>query len=100
MKFRLNICTADNNNINSSCFTNKCGSNKSGIDSEPVLLLSYLVEDIQTKKQNNFIFVNSDLVADKKHNVDDHNTRQRYATIISDENNSRGYNYTFPYIVW
>ena len=90
----------NHNNHNNYDHDQESGSKKSGIDDEPVLSLSYLVEDIQSKIQNNFIFVDTDWISDKKHNVDDPNTRQRYATIISDENNSRGYNYTYPYIVW
>ena len=99
MKFEVNICTADNNNINSNSFIKNGGSRKNQVlNSEPVLSLSCLVEDIQTKIQNNFIIVRNDLISHKKHNVDDPNTRQRYATITSDENNSHQCtcNYKFP----
>ena len=73
---------------------------KSGIvNDESVLSLNFLVDDIQTKIPNNFIIVDSAFISHKKCNVDDPNTRQRYATIIPAENNSRDCNYIF-HIHW
>ena len=73
MKFKVNICTADNNNITSNCFTKNCGSRKNQVlNGEPVLSLSCLVEYIQTNTKQ-FIIVDSDLTSHKNHNVDDPN---------------------------
>ena len=74
MKFKVNICTTDNNNINSNCFTKNWPWVKKNqvLNGEPVLSLSCLVEYIQTNTKQ-FIIVDSDLTSHKNHNVDDPN---------------------------